>query len=98
MNADDVRRKLVANFEAAKPILDGFYEYAKVAGALAQEYHEARIHEAFQGVDFRTLTLVASLDARETPVSLDKKLMELGQAPIKLVIFDQTKFTYYLFV
>jgi len=96
MNSDEIRHKLVENFEAASPVLNSYYEYAQRAAALSEEYHAARLSEAFQ-VGVEPMILVAELDARETPKSLDKRMMELGQAPIKKIIFDQSKFRYYLF-
>lgn len=100
MNADEIRSKLVENFNAAKPTLDAYYEYAKTAGALAEEYHNARLTETFTGVKIQEAVLVMTCDARETPASLDKKLIQLKDNGIivKHILFDRPKSTYYLFL
>lgn len=98
MNADEIRAKMVAAFEAAKPTLTAFHTYSQTAAALAEEYHAAQFKETYPAVDLKELTLACSLDARETPATLDKKLAELRGITVKLVIFDRVHHTYYLFV
>jgi hypothetical protein len=97
-NSDDIRHKLMEQFEQFKPHLTGYHEYATRAAALAQEYHAARFKEVFPQIPMEELTLITTLDARETPKSLDTKLAQLTGIIPKRIIFDPTKFTYYLFL
>lgn len=96
--ADALRSRLVELFENSKTILASFYQYSQTAAALAEEYHEARLRETYPGVVFEELTLACSLDARETPATLDKKLAELSGVTIKKVVYDRVKATYHLYV
>ena len=96
--ADDIRHKMVEMFKGASGVLTAFYDYSRQAAALAEEYHAARFSENYPTVHVETLTLACSLDSRETPASLDKKLAELGGIIVKKIVFDQARATYYLFV
>ena len=97
LSADQIRTTLVEQFNKFRPALEQYHEYALRAAALAQEYHAARFKEVFsQPVE--AMTLVATLDARETPASLDNKIAHLKDLPVKLILFDRANAIYYLFV
>jgi hypothetical protein len=96
--SDEIRRKLVEQFEKFKPTLQSYHDYAEQTVALGLEYHLARLGEVFPKTPVEELTLAATFDARETPKSLDVKLAQLGGVPVKRVVFDRTKSTFYLFV
>jgi predicted anti-sigma-YlaC factor YlaD len=96
--ADDIRHKMVEMFKGASGVLTAFYDYSRQAAALAEEYHAARFSEHCPTVVVEALTLAYTLDSRETPASLDKKLAALDGAIIKKIVFDQARATYYLFV
>ncbi len=98
LSADEIRSKLIEQFEAAKPHLAAYHEYAERCIALSLAYHNARIAATFAGVPVEELTVAATLDARETPKSLDTKLAQLHGVAIKRIIFDPVKSTYLLFV
>lgn len=95
---DEIRAKIVEQFEQFKPHLQSYHDYAERVSALSIEYHAAKLKQ--QGVAVEEMTLVGTLDARETPKSLDTKLAQLHEQGVllKRVIFDRTKSTYYLFV
>jgi len=97
--SDGLRSKLLEQFEQAKPHLDAYHDYAERCMALSLEYHGARLKETLPGAPIEELTLAATLDARETPKSLDTKLAQIiaSQVTIKRVIFDRVKSTYLLF-
>lgn len=96
--ADALRSRLVELFENSKITLNAFYQYSQTAAAIAEEYHKARLTEVYPGVKFEELTLAVSLDARETPATLDKKLAELHDVAIKKIVYDRVRSTYYLYV
>lgn len=98
ISADSLRSRLVELFHNSQPTLAAFYQYSQTAAALAEEYHEARLRENYPGVVFEELTLAATLDARETPATLDKKLAELQGVGIRKVVYDRVKTSYYLYV
>lgn len=66
--------------------------------ALSEQYHALRIRDEFQSL-VKAKLLVTTLDARQSPVSLDKKLAELRDSGVQIrdVIYDQNTTTYYLF-
>ena len=97
LTADDIRGKIVELFDKCKPQLSAYHDYAQQATALAEEYHAARFAELFPGVPFEELTLVVSLNARETPKSLDNKLAQIAEISLKRIVFDRVKSTYLLF-
>lgn len=94
-SADEIRSKILEQFEGFKPHLTAYHDYAERMAALSIEYHSARLSEFAPPVEEGVL--IASLDARETPKSLDAKLAQLSGVSIKRAIFDRTKATYYLF-
>lgn len=97
---DEIRARLVAQYEQFKPSLLAYHEYATRVSALAVEYHNARLKELYELSPVEELTLALTLDARETPKSLDEKLTALiqTQSVPKRIIFDRIKSTYYIFV
>lgn len=95
--ADEVRTKLTETFQQFKPALDQYYDYAQRAMALAETYHRLRLKEVL-GLEASEEILVASLDARETPPTLDKILAALpSDKKIKRVVFDRLNGKYHLF-
>jgi hypothetical protein len=98
LTADEIRSKLVEQFEQFKPHLTGYHEYAERCIALSLEYHAARFKEECPDLALEEMTLVASFDARETPKSLDAKLAQLKGTEIRRLVFDRAKATYFLFV
>lgn len=96
--ADALRSRLVELFENSKITLASFYQYSQTAAALAEEYHAARLAEKYPGVGFAEYTLATSLDARETPTTLDKKLAELTGVTVRMIIYDRVQARYYLYV
>lgn len=96
LTADELRSKIVALFEEFKPNLQGYYEYAQRAAALNEEYHQRRLESV--GPPIETGTLALTLDARETPATLDNKLAQIPQGTIRRVVFDRANSRYYLFV
>jgi hypothetical protein len=96
-SSDDVRTKLLSTFEAFKPALEQYYNYAQQAAALAQEFHRLRFKERFN-LDATEEILIATCDARETPPTLDKIMASLpADKPIRRVVFDRLNGKYYLF-
>lgn len=97
-SSDEIRTKLVEQFEKFKPTLQSYHDYAEQTVALGLEYHLARFREVFPQNPVEELTLAATFDARETPKSLDVKLAQLGGVPVKRIIFDRAKSTFHIFV
>jgi hypothetical protein len=97
MNADEIRSKITETFEQFKPQLDGYHEYAQRITALSEEYHKVRLAETFCLPE--EMIFVCTLNAAETPKSLDQKLAQLNQAgtKIKRIIYDRKERSYYLF-
>lgn len=98
MKSDEVRSKITALFEKFKSSLSVYSDYAQQVGALGLEYHAARFSEL--GVPLQELTLVKTLDARETPATLDNAIAHLNQTnkTIKLVVFDRANCAYHIYV
>lgn len=95
--AEQLRTELVKLFKESNSVLNAFYDYSQKAAALAEEYHAAQFREKY-AVPVEEITLACTLDARETPATLDKKLLELQAVPIRKILFDRARSTYYLFV
>jgi hypothetical protein len=93
--ADEIRALIVKTFNDFKPSLEAYHEYGKRMMALSLEYHNNRLGE-IRPVE--ELTLAATLDARETPQTLDNKLAQLKNVAIKRIVFDRVHHTFYLFV
>ena len=99
MSADEIRQKVVATYNEFKPHLDAYYDYAQRVAALSETYHAARFLEAFPNVQPTEKTLVATLDARETPKSLDNFLASFrSDKPVREIVFDRANGKYYVFV
>lgn len=96
--ADEVRSKILDQFKQFEPQLAAYHEYAERVHALSVEYHGERLKETFPQAPVEELVLLAILDTRATPRSLDSKLEELAGASIKRIIYDRTKATYYIYV
>lgn len=96
--ADELRSRLLDLYEQQKPAIMAFYQYSASAAALSEEYHAARFIERFPAAAREELTLACTLDSRETPASLDKKLAELAGVTVKKIVYDRARATYYLFV
>jgi hypothetical protein len=93
--ADEIRSLIVKTFEDFKPSLQAYHEYGHRMMALSLEYHNNRLG-ALKPIE--ELTLAVTLDARETPQTLDNKLTQLKNLAIKRIIFDRVHHTFYLFV
>ena len=97
--ADDIRSKILETFKQFQPSAQAYHDYAERVAALSVEYHNARLSEVLS-LPMEEGTLVTTLNAAETPKSLDMKLAQiqaLPGTPIKRVIFDRTKGQYFLF-
>lgn len=101
LNADDLRTKMVEQFEGFKENLKAYHEYAQRVVALSIQYHDVRIAETLQA-PIVEMTLVTTFNVGETPKTLDTKLQQMASIPnmpqIKKIIFDRAKGTYYLFI
>lgn len=98
MNADELRTKILETYTQFKPHLDAYYDYAQRTAALSEAYHAARLSEALN-ITATEETLVATLDARETPKSLDNFLASFrSEKPVKRIIFDRINGKYHLFI
>lgn len=98
MKADELRAKIIATYNEFKLHLDAYYDYAQRTAALSEEYHAARLNEAFK-ITVTEETLVATLDSRETPKSLDNFLGAFrSEKPVKRIVFDRANGKYHLFV
>lgn len=97
MNADAIRSKITETFELFKPQLAGYAEYAQRITALSEEYHKVRLAETFCKPE--EMIFVCTLNAAETPKSLDQKIAQLSQAgtKIKRIIYDRKDRTYHLY-
>ena len=95
MTADEIRSRLVRLYEEGKPVLKQYAVYAQSAMALAEEYHLARLSAICQPSEE---TLVLTLDARETPASLDRQLADIpGDVTVKRIIYDRANHKFHLF-
>ena len=100
MTPDEIRSKIVEQYNVFLPHMQAYHEYAERISALSLQYHNTRLSEVLE-LPMEEGVLVATLDARETPKSLDTKLAQLTALPdtkIRRVIFDRVKGTYYLFL
>ena len=97
LTADEIRSKILEQYELFKPNVAAYHDYAERITALAIEYHAVKL----KGISpvLEELVLFASLDARETPKSLDIKLEQIldSGVAIRRVIFDRSKHIYHLF-
>lgn len=96
--ADSLRSQLLTMFQEARPILQKYGEYAQKAGALGLEYHLARFKEQLTSATVQELTLVATLEAHETPATLDRILSQIpATVTIRSIIFDRVNAKFHLF-
>lgn len=97
MSADELRSKIVETYKQFEPSLKAYYDYAQRTAALSEEYHAARLVEALNVTPTDEI-LVATLDARETPRSLDNFLASFrSEKPVKRIVFDRVNGKYHLF-
>lgn len=96
--SDHLRSRIIELFNNSRVTIAAFYQYSESAAALSEEYHKERMSEVFKDATHEELTLAVTLDARETPAMLDKKLAELSEVKIKKVIYDRVHSTYNLYV
>lgn len=97
--SDDLRYKILETFKRFEPHAQAYHDYAERVAALSVEYHNARLSEVLS-LPMEEGTLVTTLNAAETPKSLDTKLAQIKALPgttIKRVIFDRTRAVFYLF-
>lgn len=99
MTADEIRSKIVEQFTTFQPHMKAYADYAERIAALSLEYHDSRLASVL-GVPIEVGVLMIALDARETPKSLDEKLAQIEklETPVRRIIFDRAKATYYLFM
>lgn len=96
--SDETRSKITGLFEKFKDSLTAYHDYAQQVTSLSEVYHEQRFKEIF-GSEVEELTLLATLNAYETPKSLDEFLAKLGQCPqVKRIIHDRKAHTYQIYV
>jgi hypothetical protein len=99
LTADEIRTKIVETFNQFAPHAQAYHDYAERVAALSIQYHNTRLSEVL-GLPMEEGVLVTTLNAAETPKSLDTKLAQIKALPgttIKRVLFDRTKGCYYLF-
>lgn len=100
ITADEIRCKILEQYNVFLPHMTAYHDYAERIAALSLQYHDTRLKEVLQ-MPIEEGVLLTTLDARETPKSLDTKLAQLSQMPdtkLKRVIFDRVKGTYNLFI
>lgn len=100
MNSDDVRTKIIDKAAEFMPQMAAYHEAAAQLAALSVHYHELKFSETF-GVPIEEAVLLITLDARETPKSLDEKLIEIAKlqdVKVRRIIFDRAKGHYSLFI
>jgi hypothetical protein len=99
LTADEIRNKIVETFKRFEPHAQAYHDYAEQVAALSVAYHDQRLSEVLD-IPMEEGVLVTTLNAAETPKSLDTKLAQIKTLPgttIKRVLFDRTKGCYYLF-
>jgi hypothetical protein len=99
LTADEIRNKIVETFNQFAPHAQAYHNYAEQVAALSVAYHDRRLSEVLS-IPMEEGVLVTTLNAAETPKSLDTKLAQIKALPgttIKRVLFDRTKGCYYLF-
>jgi hypothetical protein len=97
--ADEIRNQILGTFQQFQPHAQAYHDYAERVAALSVKYHDVRFSEVL-GLPIEEGVLLTSLNAAETPKSLDTKLAQIAVLPdvkIKRVVFDRVKATYYLF-
>ena len=97
--ADSIRSRILETFKQFQPSAQAYHDYAERVAALSVEYHNARLSEVLN-IPMEEGPLVTTLNAAETPKSLDTKLAQIAALPgvtIKRVLFDRTKGQYFLF-
>lgn len=100
LTGDEIRHQILEQFGKFQPHMRAYHDYAERIAALSIEYHNTRLSETL-GIPMEEGVLLTTLDARETPKTLDAKLASMAQLPdtkVKRVIFDRVKAVYYLFV
>lgn len=100
LNSDNIRTKILEQFAHFQPHLQAYHDYSQRMAALSVEYHNSRLAETL-GVKIDDEVLLTTLDARQTPKTLDTQLAQIEKLPgtkIKRIVFDRTKATYYLFI
>lgn len=99
MTADEIRSKIIEQFTQFQPHMKAYADYAERIAALSLEYHDSRLSTVL-GVLIEPGVLMIALDACETPKSLDEKLAQIEklETPVRRIIFDRSKATYYLFI
>lgn len=99
LEADAIRSKLVDLYKDVEPHAKRMADYSEKAAALVEEYHVKRLLESFPSAEHVELTPVVSLNARQTPASLDKVLADLKKAEVKVVkvIHDRYNHQFHIF-
>lgn len=76
MNASETRQKITELCDTARPMWLQVHEHSSKLAALSVEYHRQSLAEIL-GVVMTDGALIATLDIRNTPKTLDKSLAEL---------------------
>lgn len=97
MTTDEIRARMVAQFELCKPGIAAYQDYAERMSALSLEYHKAKLKEVFPSAEFVEAPVILSLNVCQTPKSLDAALEKLADnVAIKRVIFDPLHTVFHL--
>lgn len=81
MSASDTRAKIVQVCEESKPLWKQVHEHSAAVAALSLEYHRESLREAL-GIEMRSGMLVATLDIRNSPKSLDTTIGQLKMSGV----------------
>ena len=92
----ELRQRILDTYDAMKPSLAAMQEYSTRMGALSEEYHLAKLREAFPSAPLKELSLVTTRDIRSTPASLDKALEALKELEVKQIIHDRIAGVFHL--
>jgi hypothetical protein len=82
MGAADTRQKICSALEESKPLWTQVHEHSRKVAALSVEYHRESLKEAL-GVEMEDGLLVATLDIRQKPVSLDATISQIKMSGAK---------------
>jgi hypothetical protein len=102
MTPAQLRDELSAMYQRNKALRETWFEMTQRAVALNTEYHIKRLKEHLPNVAVEEEILLTTLDARQSPVSLDKALTEMApggvpMCPISRIIFDRKELKFYVY-
>lgn len=98
MKSEDLREKIKAHHEEAKPVYAKMTEAGRAMAALSEEYQKAAISERL-GVTVESGIIVGTLDIRMSPASVDSLIDQLKKSGVKVTsaIHDRQKGEIHLF-